>query len=106
MSTLSRIFRRLSEGAFAFGGRLRRDQRGAIAIQFALLALPLTVLVFALVDLGRISLQRRQMQDALDAATLMAARSNAVSDAELEAVGDPAFLAEIAGMNLGLGASS
>ena len=106
MSTLSRILRRLSEGAIAFGGRLRRDQRGAIAVQFALLALPLMVLVFALVDLGRVSLQRRQMQDALDAATLMAARSSATTDAGLEAVGDPAFLAEVAGLNLNLAASN
>lgn len=102
MTTLSRILRRLSEGASAFGGRLRRDQRGAIAVQFALLAIPLSILVFALVDLGRISLQRRQMQDALDAATLMAARSTAVTDAELEAVGDPAFVAEVANLNMGL----
>ncbi|WP_454718292.1 ubiquitin-activating E1 FCCH domain-containing protein [Caulobacter segnis] len=106
MSTLSRLFRRLSEGATAFGGRLRRDQRGAIAVQFALLAIPLSVLVFALVDLGRMGLQRRQMQDALDAATLMAARSTAITDAELEAIGDPAFVAEIAGLNLGLTASN
>jgi Flp pilus assembly protein TadG len=106
MSTLSRILRRLSEGAVAFGGRLRRDQRGAIAVQFALLALPLTVLVFALVDLGRISLQRRQMQDALDAATLMAARSTATTDADLDTIGDAAFLAEIAGLNLGLSATN
>jgi Flp pilus assembly protein TadG len=106
MSTLSRLIRRLTEGAAAFGGRLRRDQRGAIAVQFALLALPLSVLVFALVDLGRISLQRRQMQDALDAATLMAARSTAVTDADLDTVGDAAFLAEITGLNLGLAASN
>lgn len=106
MSTLSRLFRRLSDGATAFGGRLRRDQRGAIAVQFALLAIPLSVLVFALVDLGRMGLQRRQMQDALDAATLMAARSTATTDAELEAIGDPAFVAEIAGLNLGLTASN
>lgn len=106
MSTLSRLIRRLSQGAHALGGRLRRDQRGAIAVQFALLAIPLSVLVFALVDLGRIGLQRRQMQDALDAATLMAARSTATTDAELEAVGDPAFVAEIAGLNLGLTAAN
>lgn len=106
MSTLSRLIRRLTEGAVAFGGRLRRDQRGAIAVQFALLALPLSVLVFALVDLGRISLQRRQMQDALDAATLMAARSTAITDADLDTVGDAAFLAEITGLNLGLAATN
>ena len=95
MSRLVRLFRRLG-----------RDDRGAIAIQFALLAIPLAILVFALIDLGRISLQRHQMQDALDAATLIAARSTAVTDSELEAVGDPAFLAEIVGLNLNLTASN
>jgi len=102
MPTLRRILRRVSEGV----ARLRRDQSGAIAIQFALLVIPLSVIVFALVDLGRISLQRRQMQDALDAATLMAARSSATTDAGLEAVGDPAFLVEVAGLNLGLTAAN
>ena len=106
MPTQSRLFRRLGESVTAFARRLRRDERGAIAVQFAFLAIPLSVLVFALVDLGRVSLQRRQMQDALDAATLMAARSTAVTDAELEAVGDPAFVAEVAGLNMGLTASS
>jgi Flp pilus assembly protein TadG len=95
MSRLARLFRRLG-----------RDDRGAIAVQFALLAIPLSILVFALIDLGRISLQRHQMQDALDAATLIAARSTAVTDTELEAVGDPAFLAEIVGLNLNLTASN
>jgi Flp pilus assembly protein TadG len=106
MSSQSRPLRRLIEGVAAFAGRLRRDQRGAIAVQFAFLAIPLSVLVFALVDVGRISLQRRQMQDALDAATLMAARSTATTDAELEAVGDPAFVAEVAGLNMGLTTSN
>ncbi|OYX02382.1 MAG: pilus assembly protein TadG [Caulobacter vibrioides] len=106
MPTQSRFFRRLSEGVAAFARRLRRDDRGAIAIQFALLALPLSVLLFGLIDVGRLSLQRRQMQDALDAATLMAARSTASTNAELDTVGDAAFLAEIAGMNLGLTASN
>lgn len=98
MSTPIRLIRR-------FGGfldRLRRDQRGAIAVQFAFLAIPMAVVVFALVDLGRISLQRRQMQDALDAATLMAARSTATTDADLDKIGDAAFVAEIDGLNLGL----
>jgi Flp pilus assembly protein TadG len=102
MPTLSRILRRLGDGA----ARLRRDQSGAIAVQFALLVIPLAVIVFALVDLGRISLQRRQMQDALDAATLIAARSTATTDAEMEAIGDPAFLAEVSSLNLGLTAAN
>lgn len=106
MPIQGRFFRRLSEGVAALAGRLRRDERGAIAVQFALLALPLSILIFGLVDVGRLSLQRRQMQDALDAATLIAARSTAATDAELDAAGDAAFLAEIAGMNLGLTASN
>ena len=101
-----RFIRRLSEGAAALAGRLRRDERGAIAVQFAFLAIPLSVLVFGLVDISRISLQRRQMQDALDAATLMAARSTAITDAELDTVGDAAFVTEIAGLNLGLTATN
>ena len=106
MPIRGRFFRRLSEGVAAVARRLRRDERGAIAVQFALLALPLSILIFGLVDVGRLSLQRRQMQDALDAATLIAARSTAATDAELDAAGDAAFLAEIAGMNLGLTASN
>ena len=106
MTTSSRLFRRLSERVRAFAGRLRRDQSGAIAVQFAFLAIPLSILVFALVDVGRVSLQRRQMQDALDAATLIAARSTAVTDADLNTVGDAAFLAEVAGLNLGVTASN
>lgn len=107
MSTQNRLLRRLAGGVTALARRLRRDERGAIAVQFAILALPLSVLVFGLVDVSRTSLQRRQMQDALDAATLMAARSPAVTDADLDTVGDAAFLAEINGLNLGLtGASS
>ncbi len=106
MPTESRFLRRLTEGFAAFARRLRRDERGAIAVQFALLALPLAVLVFGLVDISRVSLQRRQMQDALDAATLIAARSTAVTDVDLDSIGDAAFAAEISGLNLGLSSAS
>ncbi len=102
MSPPTRLIRRLSD----LLQRLRRDQRGAIAVQFAFLAIPLSVLIFALADLGRVSLQRRQMQDALDAATLIAARSTAVTDADLDKVGDAAFVAEIAGLGLGIDGSN
>lgn len=82
--------------------RLRSDERGAVAVQFAFLILPIAVLCFGLLDVSRVSLQRRQMQDALDAATLMAARSPATTDAQLDAVGDAAFLVEISGLDLGM----
>lgn len=86
--------------------RLRSDERGAVAVQFAFLILPIAVLCFGLLDVSRVSLQRRQMQDALDAATLMAARSPATTDAQLDAVGDAAFLVEISGLDLGMTASN
>jgi len=106
MPAKSRLFQRLSDGSRGLARRLARDDRGAIAVQFAFLIIPIAILVFGLVDLGRISLMRREMQDALDAATLIAARSTASTNATLEAVGDPAFLAEVEGRQLGLTASS
>lgn len=106
MPANSRPLQSLSDGLRRFARRLARDDRGAIAVQFAFLIIPLAILVFGLIDLSRINQQRREMQDALDAATLIAARSTAVTNAELETVGDAAFLVEVSGMNLGLTASS
>lgn len=87
--------------------RLGRDERGAIAVQFALLLIPIAILTFGLIDLSRTSVQKRQLQDALDAATLMAARSTATTDAALDTVGDAAFQAEMTGLGVPLtGANS
>jgi Flp pilus assembly protein TadG len=82
--------------------RLRDDERGAIAVQFALLMIPIAILTFGLIDLSRASVQKRQLQDALDAATLMAARSTATTDADLDTKGDAAFQAEMAGLGVPL----
>ena len=82
--------------------RLRRDERGAIAVQFALLLIPIAVLTFGLIDLSRASVQKRQLQDALDAATLMAARSTATTNADLDTIGDAALAAEMAGLGVTL----
>jgi Flp pilus assembly protein TadG len=87
--------------------RLRDDERGAIAVQFALLLIPIAILTFGLIDLSRASVQKRQLQDALDAATLMAARSTATTDANLDAIGDAALATEMAGLGVTLtGANS
>ncbi|KQY93476.1 pilus assembly protein TadG [Caulobacter sp. Root1455] len=82
--------------------RLRDDERGAIAVQFALLMIPIAILTFGLIDLSRTSVQKRQLQDALDAATLMAARSTATTDAALDTVGDAALATEMAGLGVPL----
>ena len=99
---LCRLIARPLARLVATGARLGRDQQGAVAVQFAFLALPLTILTFGLLDMNRISVERRQLQDALDAATLMAARSTATTDAALDAVGDAAFMAEMAGLGVTL----
>lgn len=70
-------------------------KRGAVAVQFAILAMPLAVLSFGLIDVDRASTQRKQLQDALDAATLMAARSSAVTDADLDTIGGAALSGQL-----------
>ena len=83
----------------------RGDERGAVAIQFALLLIPIGLLTFGLIDISRVSVQKRQLQDALDAATLMAARSTATTDAGLDTVGDAALGTEMEGLGVPLTAA-
>uniref|UniRef100_B0T385 Flp pilus assembly protein TadG n=1 Tax=Caulobacter sp. (strain K31) TaxID=366602 RepID=B0T385_CAUSK len=83
--------------------RLGADERGAIAVQFALLLIPIAVLTFGLIDISRASVQKRQLQDALDAATLMAARSTATTNADLDTIGDAALATEMAGLGVTFG---
>jgi len=75
------------------------DTRGSVAVQFALLALPLCILAFGLIDVNRATVVQQQLQDALDAATLLAARSTATTDTGLSAVGTPALQANMANMS-------
>ena len=97
------ILRKLRRGWDA----LMRDRRGSIMIQFALVAAPMTVLAFGLVDVNRASTGKKELQDALDAATLIAARSSAVTDADLQAVGSAALTGQLQGqLNDGTLASS
>ncbi len=72
-----------------------RREDGAIAVQMAFLALPLTVLAFGLVDVNRASVAKKDLQDALDAATLIAGRSMAVSQADIQSVGANALSGQL-----------
>lgn len=76
-----------------------RSERGAVAIWFAVMALPTAVLAFGLIDVSRASVEKRQLQDALDAATLMAARSTSTTDAQMQAIGAPALAAQLSGVS-------
>ncbi len=76
-----------------------RNESGAVAVWFAVMALPMAVLGFGLIDINRASVEKRQLQDALDAATLLAARSTASTDADLQAIGAAALAAQLSSMS-------
>ena len=76
-----------------------RNESGAVAIWFAVMAPPMAVLGFGLIDVNRASVEKRQLQDALDAATLLAARSTATTDSGMQAIGAPALEAQLTGVS-------
>lgn len=85
---LAALFRRrLTDGA--------RDERGVVAIIFALAVVVLVPLVLGLFDLYTATEQRARLQDAIDAAALYAARSDKNTDAEIDALGDKALSANL-----------
>lgn len=89
-----------------FARRFRRDEGAAAAIQFALMALPLTVTVFGMIDVSKASSAKGHLQDALDAAALAAARSTATTDAGVQAVGEDVLVVDLAGARATLKSSS
>ncbi|MBI5940283.1 MAG: pilus assembly protein TadG [Caulobacterales bacterium] len=74
-----------------------RSEGGAVAIWFAVMALPAAVLAFGLIDVNRASVEKRHLQDALDAATLMAARSSSTTDEQVQTIGAASLAAQMAG---------
>lgn len=72
-----------------------RDERGVAAVFFALALVLLAPIALGMADLYLGSTQRTQLQDALDAATLFAARSNATTTATVDAIGDKALAANL-----------
>lgn len=77
-----------------------RDTRGATAVLFGILAIPLAILALGTVDYARIAVMRQQMQEALDDAALIVARSTAKTDADMDRVGDAAFAELMAKYNI------
>lgn len=68
--------------------RLARDRRGNVAMVAALAMGPIALAGLGAADLARATSAKSQLQDALDAAALGAARTGATTDAEMTAVGD------------------
>jgi Flp pilus assembly protein TadG len=72
--------------------RLRKlhafDDRGNVAVVVALSMAPICVAGLGAIDLARVTSAKSQLQDALDAAALAAARTTATTDSELKVHGD------------------
>jgi Flp pilus assembly protein TadG len=64
------------------------DRRGNVAVVVALAMGPLAIAGLGAVDLARATSAKSQLQDALDAAALAAARTNSTTDAQLKVAGD------------------
>ena len=79
----------------------RPDARGGVATIFAISFVPVAFLSLVMIDFSRASTARASMQQTLDAATLLAARSTAITDPQLQKVGNDAFTAQLA-RNLGV----
>ncbi len=76
--------------------RLAREKRGGVGILFGMSLPVLVLMVFGALDIHRASTVRMNLQDALDAATLAAARSDASTNAEARAIGMRALDANLA----------
>jgi Flp pilus assembly protein TadG len=75
--------------------RYCQDQQGTVAVFFAISLAVLAPLTLGVLDISSTSSQRAQLQDALDAATLSAARSDAATSAEVDTVGDTSLSANL-----------
>ena len=73
----------------------QRSEHGAVAVIFALSMVVMTPIVLGVVDSYQNTLQRTQLQDAVDAATLAAARSTAMTERDIDLIGDAALRANL-----------
>lgn len=80
--------KRCCVGPLALVGRFVGETRGNVAMIFALTMPVLVMITMGGVDINRASTVRASLRDALDAATLAAARSSATTDTEINAIGN------------------
>ena len=86
---------RLTRGLGAFAARLAGETRGNVALLFGLSLPVLILMTVGGVDIHRASTVRVNLQDALDAAALAAARSPYIEDADIQRVGMAALRANL-----------
>ena len=76
--------------------RFMRARGGNVAMMFGLLLVPICLAVFASIDFYRASVERSNLQDALDAAALVAARTQSDDPDVIQRVGVAALQAGLA----------
>lgn len=92
---LQNLIRRLGRS------RCLGDTRGSIAISAALIVPVAVMFTFGAIDYSRSSTARRVLQDKIDAAALVAARSSSVLQSEIQSLGSSALTASMAGVKIG-----
>ena len=75
--------------------RAVRDKRGVTAVAFAITFAVLAPMSLGIFDVYTMTEQHGKLQDALDAATLYAARSNAFTSADVNTIGQKALTANL-----------
>ena len=80
---------------FNFAARTGRDERGVSAVAFAISFAVLTPMALGVFDVYQSTEQRGKLQDALDAAALYAARSNATTTTAINTIGNKALTANL-----------
>ncbi len=71
------------------------EQRGGVALPFALTAVPLAFMAVAAIDFHRATMIKTGLQDALDAATLTVGRSTASTASDVQTLGSSALAANL-----------
>ena len=94
--TVQDLIRTAQRRLTTFVSRLGADVRGNVAMMFAFAAPVLIMMTLGAVDIHRISTIKANVQDALDAATLAAARSSYTTEADLTRVGLATLKANLA----------
>ena len=90
-----RIVKRTVSALKTFATRFANDRRGNIAMMFALALPPLLLTTLGAIDIARVSTVHVKLQDALDAATLAAARSRHTDNINIQEVGYAALRANL-----------
>ena len=75
--------------------RFRLSREGGVAMIFGLSFIPLSMLTLTAIDFHRASTVRNTLQDALDAASLAAARSDSTNAATIQSIGYNALVANM-----------